>query len=159
MGAHVTARVRRLRVVGTRPAALARTVPLRLTIAGAFIVMTGSCAWVSGPLDLPSSPTVRGAGLCVPGTIDDPVTGILIGDPGDPRLLWLVDDRGRRLELVWPIGFTVDIRTGSVIDEAGHDVAVVGTRLFLDKVRLGDYEGTADDPYPVGGIVNERCLR
>lgn len=132
---------------------------LRLTLAGAFVATTASCGWVWGPIELPSSPTVRGAGLCVPPTIDDPVVGTLAGDPGDPRLLWLVDDQRQRRDLVWPIGSTVDFRAGRVIDGAGRGVAAIGKRLVLHQVRIDDYDGTPDDPYPVGGIVDERCLR
>ncbi len=134
-------------------------VPLRLMLAGAVIVVTVGCAWLSGPLPLPSSPTVRGAGLCVPASLGDPVIGLLHGDVADPRLVWLVDNRGERLEVVWPVGFTVDFAGSRVIDDAGVEFARLGSRLLLTEVRAGDYDGTAEDPYPIGGIVNERCLR
>lgn len=131
----------------------------RLALASALAAATASCGWLWEPLELPWSPTVRGAGLCVPDRVDDPVVATLVGNPGDPRLLWLVDDQRQRLEIVWPIGFTVDFRAGAVLDETGQRVAAVGERLSLDKVRRDDYDGTAGDPYPVGGIVDDRCLR
>lgn len=132
---------------------------LRLTLAGAVLAMAASCAWVWGPIPLPSSPTVRGAGLCVPAAIDDPLVGVLVGDVADPRLVWLVDTRGQRLEIVWPVGFAVDFRDRRIIDDAGDEFARLGTGLVLTDVRADDYDGTAEDPYPIGGIVNERCLR
>jgi hypothetical protein len=130
---------------------------LRLLLAGVVTLMAG-CAWMWEPLPVPSSPTVRGAGLCVP-ALDDPVVGTLLGDAADPRLVWLVDNRGQRLEIVWPLGYTVDFRERRVLDDAGIEFARLGSRLLLSDVRVGDYDGTADDPYPVGGIVGERCLR
>lgn len=130
---------------------------LRLMLAGA-VTVTAGCAWLSEPLPLPSSPTVRGAGLCVP-PLDDPVVGVLVGDAADPRLVWLVDNRGHRLEVVWPLGYTVDFAERRVMDDAGSEFARLGSRLVLSDVRVTDYAGTADDPYPVGGIVRQRCLR
>jgi hypothetical protein len=130
----------------------------RLVVATVVVAVTASCDWVMGPVALPSSPTVRGAGLCVP-ALDDPVVGTLLGDAADPRLVWLVDNRGQRLEIVWPLGYTVDFRERRVIDDAGIEFARLGSRLVLSHVRVNDYDGTADDPYPVGGIVRERCLR
>lgn len=131
----------------------------RVAVIGAVAAATTSCGWVWEPLELPWSPTVHGAGLCVPDRVDDPVVGTLVGNAGDPRLLWLVDDRRQRLEIVWPIGFTVDFRAGAVLDETGKRVAAVGERLSLDQVRRDDYDGTVGDPYPVGGVVDDRCLR
>lgn len=130
---------------------------LWLMLAGVVTVMAG-CVWLSEPLPLPSSPTVRGAGLCVP-PLDDPVVGVLLGDAADPRLVWLVDNRGQRLEVVWPPGYSVDFRERRVIDDAGIGFARLGSRLVLGDVRVSDYAGTADDPYPVGGVVKKRCLR
>jgi hypothetical protein len=139
--------------------ALIRSLRGRLALSGAVALVTASCGWVWGPLELPWSPTVRGAGLCVPDRIHDPVVGRLVGDPGDPRLLWLVDDQRQRLEIVWPAGYTVDFRASAVLNESGRRVIAVGERLVIEHVRRNDYDGTADDPYPVGGIVDERCLR
>lgn len=131
---------------------------LRLVVAGVVVAVAAGCDWVTGPVPLPSSPTVRGAGLCVP-PLDDPVVGVLLGDAADPRLVWLLDNRGQRLEVVWPLGYSVDFRDGRVLDDAGIEFARLGSRLVLGDVRVNAYAGTADDPYPVGGIVKDRCLR
>lgn len=142
-----------------RPQALIPSRRGRLALFGAVALAAASCGWLSEPVELPWSPTVRGAGLCVPERIHDPVVGILVGDPGDPRLLWLVDDQWQRLEIVWPAGYTVDFGASAVLDETGRRVVAFGERLIIENVRRDDYDGTADDPYPVGGIVDERCLR
>jgi hypothetical protein len=66
----------------------------------------------------------------------------LIGDPADPRVAWLDDDRGGRHELIWPPGytarFTPELR---VIDTSGTVVFRGG-----ERIDGGCTAGSVDDP-------------
>lgn len=60
--------------------------------------------------------------------------GILHGDPADPRLAWLVNPDGLRIEIQWPRGFTarfnpeleVVASTGEVVAREGDDLDLGG---------------------------------
>jgi hypothetical protein len=51
----------------------------------------------------------------------------LAGDPSDPRLAWLVQPGGQRLDVVWPPGFTARfVPTLEILDAAGDVVFRAG---------------------------------
>jgi hypothetical protein len=66
----------------------------------------------------------------------------LAGDPADPRVTWLIDDGGRRRELIWPPGYTARFAPKlQVIDASGTVVFVAG-----EPIDGGCTAGDADDP-------------
>jgi hypothetical protein len=63
----------------------------------------------------------------------------LAGDPSDPRLAWLIQPGGKRLDVVWPPEFTARfVPTLEILDAAGDVV-----------FRAGDPVdgGCTDNPY------------
>ena len=77
------------------------------------------------PSSSPKLPTVASA--------DNACAGIglmnttLAGDPSDPRLAWLVQPGGKRLDVVWPPGFTARfVPTLEILDAAGDVVFRAG---------------------------------
>ncbi len=66
----------------------------------------------------------------------------LTGDPMDPRVTWLLDEGGRRQDIVWPPGFTARFTPElEVLDASGAIVFSDG-----DEIDGGCTAGGADDP-------------
>ena len=66
----------------------------------------------------------------------------LVGDPADPRIVWLTDAEGRRRDLIWPPGYTARFAPElQVIDRSGTVVFVGG-----ERIDGGCTAGGVDDP-------------
>ena len=64
------------------------------------------------------------------------------GDPADPRIVWLVTDRGREIDVVWPPGWAARFTPSlEVLDPAGNVRYHEG-----DAVTGGCVVGPANDP-------------
>jgi hypothetical protein len=85
--------------------------------------------------------------------VADPVVGRVAGSAADPSDVWLVTQGDRRVEVVWPAGFTArfDERV-ELIDDQGSHVAFAGD-VFYMQVPSSSAAGTADDPYFATGLL------
>lgn len=105
-----------------------RTTMLRVTAAArplvaAAVLLMGGCAGDAPPG--PQLPTLDHAEWICFGVGLDQVN--LAGDPTDPRLAWLVEAGGNRLEAVWEPGYTARFNPDlEVLDETGRVVYRAG---------------------------------
>jgi hypothetical protein len=78
---------------------------------------------VATVLRLPFAPASRFEEPCAG---SEPGGGILAGEPADPRVVW-IDERGRRLDLLWPPGFSARVGPPiSILSPDGSVLARVG---------------------------------
>jgi len=76
------------------------------------------------PSSFPNLPTVPSAEVACAGIS---LNATLAGDPSDPRLAWLVQPGGKRIDVVWPPGFTARfVPTLEILDAAGTVVFRAG---------------------------------
>jgi hypothetical protein len=97
---------------------------------------------------------------CAAYALQDPVHGVLEGDPaGGAWPIWLRDADGRQLFVRYPEGFTVrfDASTIQLRNERGHTVATNGVDTILDQVAPASAAGTQVDPYIAQGILFNGC--
>ncbi len=114
--------------------------PKSVMIAAVAVLLAGACG-SSGPgpstrtlgpneYALPSDPhLVLGPDATPMACAGVGLDAVLAGSASDPRKVWLSDAlTGRRIELVWPSGFTARFDQGSVFDvlNASGRVAIVG---------------------------------
>ena len=114
--------------------------PERVMIAAIAVLLAGACG-TSGPG--PSTRTLGANEYALPSDLNlvlgpeaTPLAcagvgldAVLVGSASDPRYVWLSDAlTGRRIELVWPSGFTARFGQGSAFDvlNASGRVAIVG---------------------------------
>jgi hypothetical protein len=64
----------------------------------------------------------------------------LVGDPGDPRRVWLVDAVSQeRIEIVWPAGYRARFTPAiEILDEAGQIVMTAGNQVTTACAIGGD---------------------
>jgi hypothetical protein len=74
--------------------------------------------------------------------------GVLHGDPNDPRVAWLVNADGLRIELQWPRGFSA--RFNPQLEMVASDGVVVGREG--DDLDLTGGFGAPDGAFSVCGI-------
>ena len=112
----------------------------RVMIAAIAVLLAGACG-TSGPgpsartlgpneYALPSDPNlVLGPDATPMACAGVGLDAVLVGGASDPRKAWLSDvQTGRRIELVWPSGFTARFDQGTAFDvlNASGRVAIVG---------------------------------
>jgi len=112
----------------------------RVMIAAIAVLLAGACG-TSGPgpsartlgpneYALPSDPNlVLGPDTTPMACAGVGLDAVLVGGTSDPRKAWLSDvQTGRRIELVWPSGFTARFDQGTAFDvlNASGRVAIVG---------------------------------
>lgn len=104
--------------------------------------------------ELDGNPVVcKGSGIVPHG-----VEGILDGQAGAKDPVWLVNQTGARISVVWPEGFTVRFTPRvELLNEKGAIVATGGDPVELGQVSEGDAKGTYEDPYMASGIVFGSC--
>jgi hypothetical protein len=104
-----------------------RTGP-RLAIATLGLVFSLSgCGSAPTPIasSSPKLPTVPSADVACAGIGLEHTT--LAGDRSDPRLAWLVQPGGKRLDVVWPPGFSARfVPTLEILDASGNVVFRAG---------------------------------
>lgn len=117
---------------------------------------------VTGADGLRTFPVLREIGgapvLCNLAAAVPPVAGILAGNQADPERLWLEDESGQRLSIVWPQGFEVRFMPDAVLyDERRVDVARAGDKVIMGQVHVGQHAGTFADPYFASGLLFSGC--
>ncbi len=114
--------------------------PKRVIIAAVAVLLAGACGTSgAGPsartlganeYALPSDPSlVLGPDATPLACAGVGLDAVLVGSASDPRYVWLSDAlTGRRIELVWPSGFTARFDQGTAFDvrNAAGRVAIVG---------------------------------
>jgi hypothetical protein len=110
----------------------------KLTLA--VMVLLSACASTPTPSLNPSVPIPSLATLSLPtlefdsqGCADVGLDASLMGSPTDPRVAWLVDPTGGRIDILWPRGFTARFDPDlEVLDASG--MVVYRAR---DRIRGG----------------------
>ena len=95
----------------------------RVQFVGTVALLLAAC----GATPTPTLPTL---------TLADPIPcagvgndGTLAGSPTDPRVAWLAEPQGGRVEIVWPSGFTARFDPDlAVVDATGKVVYRAGDR-------------------------------
>ena len=93
-----------------------------------LVVITAFLLAACGATPTPSLPTLPGAAEDTPcaGVGND---GTLAGSPTDPRVAWLAEPQGGRVEIVWPQGFSARFDPNlAVLDASGKVVYRAGDR-------------------------------
>ena len=91
-------------------------------LVGTVALLLGACGATPAPT-LPTLPTDVQA--CA-GVGND---GTLAGSPTDPRVAWLAEPQGGRVEIVWPHGYTARFDPDlAVVDASGKVVYRAGDR-------------------------------
>jgi hypothetical protein len=111
-----------------------RTAVLLWPIAAMLVACGTILPWPTADLPTMAADTggCRGVGL----------EATLAGDPTDPRVAWLIDDQGRRHDLIWPPGYTARFSPEL------HVIDAAGALAFLGGERIDGActAGGADDP-------------
>lgn len=104
----------------------------RLRVAAWMLVIVATLLTGCGPAAVATGPTIVGGEevMCESALAE----GILHGDPGDPRVAWLINPDGLRYELQWPRGFTARFNpelelvasNGEVVAREGDDLDLGG---------------------------------
>jgi hypothetical protein len=96
--------------------------------------------------------------LCTAAAAVDPVHGTFEGEAGAREPVWLRDDDGRQLSVVWPAGFSARFEPLAALYNE-HGVVVVRERqeVRLGQVSRGGASGAYDNPYLASGIVFDGC--
>ena len=111
------------------------TGPVRGVLVALLVI---ACDANTGPVSPAPLPMVPPPDLCRGVGLD----ATLVGDPRDPRLVWLDTASGVRKELVWPPGYQARFDpTLEVLDPRGSIVFRAG-----DHVDEGCTMGPAHDP-------------
>lgn len=93
-----------------------------------------SCASVT-----PTLPTVSFWGG---GCRDIGLDATLMGDPSDPRLTWLTASDGRRIDVIWPPGYTARFTPNlEVLDGSGNVAFRDGSKVSGGCVTGPDAQG------------------
>jgi hypothetical protein len=125
--------------------------PRRVMIAATAVLLAGAggssgpgpSARTLGPNEyaLPSDPSlVLGPDATPIACAGVGLDAVLVGSASDPRKVWLSDvQTSRRIELVWPSGFTAQFDQGTAFDvrNASGTVAIVGGS-HVDGACVGD---------------------
>ena len=97
----------------------------RLLLVGTIALVLAACGLERAPT-LPTLPGVTENTPCA-GVGND---GTLAGSPTDPRVAWLAEPKGGRVEIVWPQGFTARFDPDlAVLDASGKVVYRAGDKI------------------------------
>ncbi len=96
----------------------------RVLLVGTIAILLAACGATPTPT-LPTLP-MRAEDTPCAGVGND---GTLVGSPTDPRVAWLAEPQGGRVEIVWPQGFTARFDPDlAVLDASGKVVYRAGDR-------------------------------
>ncbi len=119
----------------------------KLTLA--LMVSLSACASTPTPSPVPSVPVSLLAAPSLPtlefisqGCADVGFDAFLTGSAEDPRVTWLVNVSGKRIDILWPRGFSARFDPDlEVLDASGTVVYRAG-----DRIHGGCVQGEPNDP-------------